>query len=195
MGLVYYKRYRMEVDLARFARWAEKRPHWSRLPPDYRLLAWSTQRLEAHAEAKYQSFRTEIDSTLFDSLATPAGCQRLMEDICLKPGFSPEATWLVEYSGVSHKPEVCGSIQGVRATPRFGAIQNVGVTAEHRGRGLGRVLVTTALQGFLQCGLRRAYLEVTADNFPAVQLYQRLGFRQVKTLYKSVKVAYAAPGQ
>lgn len=195
MGLVYYKRYRMEADLRSFSRLADKTPGWSQLPPDYRLLAWTPQRLEAHAETKYHSFRQEIDAVLFDCLATPTGCQQLMEEISLKPGFSPEATWLVEYSGVSHKPEVCGAIQGVRATPRYGAIQNVGVTAQHRGRGLGRVLVTAALQGFLQCGLRRAYLEVTAENVPAVELYKRMGFRRVKTLYKAVKVAYAAPAR
>jgi ribosomal protein S18 acetylase RimI-like enzyme len=38
-------------------------------------------------------------------------------------------------------------------------------------------------------GLGAASLEVTADNARAVRLYQRLGFRRVKTVYKVVEDA------
>ncbi len=188
MSLNYYKRYRMELDLRRA-------PAWPELPEGYRLVSWSSARLEDHATAKYECFRQEIDATVFKCLSHPEGCLRLMQEISHKPGFLPEATWLLESNSVGHKPEYCGTIQGVRATPRFGGIQNVGVAALHRGRGLGAALVAAALQGFVQCGLRRAYLEVTAENTPAVQLYARLGFRRVKTLYKAVEVAYAEPAR
>ena len=54
----------------------------------------------------------------------------------------------------------------------IGAIQNLGVVPAYRGMGLGRALVRQALDGFYQAGLRRAYLEVTAENSAAVQLYR-----------------------
>jgi len=38
--------------------------------------------------------------------------------------------------------------------------------------------------------LPRAFLEVTAENVGAIRLYQRLGFRNVRTVYKAVEVAY-----
>ncbi|MEM6328878.1 MAG: GNAT family N-acetyltransferase [Planctomycetota bacterium] len=188
MGLTYHKRYRMELDLRRA-------PPWQQLPVGYRLVAWSARRLADHAAVKHASFREEIDAQIFPCLAEHGGCRQLMEEISRKPGFLPEATWLIEYTGVAYKPEFCGTVQGVRVTPRYGGIQNVGVTAEHRGRGLGKALVAAAVQGFSQAGLRRAYLEVTAENAAAVELYRRLGFRRVKTLYKSVEVAYATPGR
>jgi ribosomal protein S18 acetylase RimI-like enzyme len=47
-------------------------------------------------------------------------------------------------------------------------------------------LVRRALAGFSRAGLTRAYLEVTAENSAAVQLYRNVGFRRVKTLYKAV---------
>ena len=50
--------------------------------------------LADHAEAKYQSFRDEIDADVFNCLGELDGCQRLMEEISLKDGFLPEATWL-----------------------------------------------------------------------------------------------------
>ena len=42
------------------------------------------------------------------------------------------------------------------------------------------------MEGFRRAGLMRAYLEVTADNKPAVQMYRKVGFRKAKTLYKAV---------
>lgn len=63
-------------------------------------------------------------------------------------------------------------------------IQNIGVVPGHRSLGLGRCLIERSLAGFLMHGLRRVTLEVTADNARAVRLYQRLGFRRVRTVYK-----------
>lgn len=188
MGLKYYKRHRMECDLRR-------RSLPLVLAPGYRLIAWQPGLVNEHAETKYDCFRGEVDARIFSCLGERDGCQKLMDEIVHKPGFLPEATWLMQYVGVPHKPEFCGTIQGIRATPRFGAIQNVGVVAEHRGRGIGRALVAAALLGFQQAGLRRAVLEVTAENDSAVRLYQRVGFRRVKTLYKAVELAYSAAGR
>ena len=104
-----------------------------------------------------------------------------MREIRRKPGFLPGATWLIAC------PEgYVGTVQGVMDRGPIGAIQNLGVIPAYRGLGLGRALVRRALRGFYQAGLRRAYLEVTAENAAAVQLYRSLGFRRAKTLYKAV---------
>jgi ribosomal protein S18 acetylase RimI-like enzyme len=60
------------------------------------------------------------------------------------------------------------------------------VVPAYRGIGLGRALVNQVLDGFRGAGLRRAYLEVTAENSSAVMLYREAGFRRSKTLYKAV---------
>ena len=49
--------------------------------------------MEAHADVKYLSFRTEIDANVFPCLGDCDGCLRLMHEIRQKPGFLPEATW------------------------------------------------------------------------------------------------------
>src|SRR5207245_10346433 len=105
------------------------------VPNGYRLLAWQPELLCGHAEAKYLSFRHEIDADVFECLADLAGCQRLMERISLKDGFLPEAAWLAAYIG-GGEVEYCGTVQGIRATHKYGAIQDVGVTPAHRGRGI-----------------------------------------------------------
>lgn len=183
MSVTYFKRYRMEIELRR----RTIRP--ALLPAEYRLVPWSPELVDSHGEAKYLSFHGEIDSTIFDSLATHDGCMELMQGIAAGTGFVPEATWLIETLDGQGAPEACGTIQGVRFDPLYGAIQNVGVVPFHRGLGLGAALVTAALIGFQQVGLQRAFLDVTAKNVGAIRLYQRLGFRRTKTLYRSVEHA------
>jgi ribosomal protein S18 acetylase RimI-like enzyme len=184
MSVTYFKRFRMEIDLR------DQRIGPILLPGGYRLIAWQPDWISEHAEAKYHSFRHEIDADVFSCLSELNGCYRLMEEISLKEGFLPEATWLAAYEG-AHDIEYCGTIQGIRVTHRYGAIQNVGITPEHRGRGIGTALIQASLCGFQQVGLPRAYLEVTAQNERAVRLYKRLGFRRTKTLFKAVELAYS----
>lgn len=184
MKLDYHKRFQMERRLGSDVRLPQ-------LPAGYRFVPWTPERLLDHTEAKHLSFTDEMDAALFPCLQTSEGCERLMREIAGKPGFLPDATWLIEFVAGPHKIEPCGTIQGIRVSPRVGGIQNVGVTPMHRGRGLGSALVAAAMFGFQQIGLTRAALEVTAANASAVRLYQQLGFRRTKTLYKAVEVAYS----
>jgi GNAT superfamily N-acetyltransferase len=185
MSTTYFKRYRMEIDL--YGRAAAMPPS----PPGYSLVPWHRSLIESHAEAKFQSFRWEIDATVFPCLGELDGCRRLMSDITQREGFLPSATWLVACAKPrGGEPEYCGTVQGLRDSAGLGAIQNLGVVPAHRGLGLGRLLMHKALEGFRRAGLSRAYLEVTAQNEMAVRMYQRLGFVKARTLYKQVEVAY-----
>jgi [ribosomal protein S18]-alanine N-acetyltransferase len=183
MGLTYFKRYRMEIDLADYSR-----PQFE-LPPCYRLLPWSDDLLPAHADAKFRSFSLEVDANVFPCLGDREGCLRLMHEIVRRSNFLPESTWLIQSQDSDGGWEHCGTVQGVSDQGRFGAIQNLGITAAHRGRGLGSILLAAALEGFHFHGLPRAYLEVTASNLGAVRLYERSGFSIVKTVYKAADVA------
>jgi ribosomal protein S18 acetylase RimI-like enzyme len=176
--LRYFKRFRMELNLGR------PLPPVPVLPPGYFWVPWDDGLIEAHARAKFHSFHGEIDAVVFPSLSHPAGCAQLMRAIREKHGFLPGATWLL----VSEAGESVGTVQGVRERNGWGAIQNLGVVAVHRGLGLGAALMLQALHGFHRARLPGSFLEVTAENEPAVRLYRRLGFRCRKTLYKTVEV-------
>jgi mycothiol synthase len=174
-GVVYFKRFRMELDLQ------ERLPSVPALSPGLRWLAWRGDLLETHALVKFQSFCSEMDGVIFPNLGCHEGCLRLMREIVGKPGFRPEATWLIMEGDVP-----CGTIQGVRDHPGCGAIQNIGVAPGYRGRGLGTALLLQAVWGFRGLGYHKATLEVTAQNDAAVRLYRRLGFRRRRTLFKAV---------
>lgn len=217
MGLTYFKRFRMEIDVG------SRSIPVQALPRGYRLLPWEPSLLGAHVEAKHGSFRQEIDANVFPCLGHLEGCHRLMTEITRKEGFLPSATWLLVFDGANADgsalpprgtegefdaqattrtlctlsrtatgPQFCGTIQGVRDRTGMGAVQNIGITPEHRGLGLGTVLIQASLEGFRLAGVRRVYLEVTAQNDGAIRLYRRIGFQKARTVYKAVEVAECA---
>lgn len=156
------------------------------MPSAYRLLSWSPDLMDDHAEVKYLSFRDELDAIVFPCLGELESCQRLMQEISDRDGFVPEATWLAIYAPPGgNYSEPCGTIQAIRVQRTRANIQNIGVTPHHRGAGVGAGLITASLSGLHQVGVTRVALEVTAENDVAVRLYRRLGFRVVKTLYKA----------
>lgn len=179
--LQYFKRFRMERSLSRL-------PAPPPLPPGYGWGAWAQNLLEAHARAKAASFAGEIDADVFPALASLEGCRGLMRSIRDRAGFCPAATWLlVGPLGYS------GTVQGVRDKSNTGLIQNLGVIPACRGSGLGKALLIRALHGFRLAGVRKASLEVTVENDPALAMYRRLGFRPYKTVYRAVEETPEGP--
>jgi ribosomal protein S18 acetylase RimI-like enzyme len=172
LAVSYFKRYKMEADLAGLPG-----PVW---PAGFRAVAWGDDLLDAHADVLARCFCGEVDSLVFPSLGSLAGCRGLMAEIARRRAFIPEATWL------AIGPDgPCGSVQALRERGTLGAIQNVGILPPLRGRGLGRALLLQALRGMYDSGLGRVILEVTAQNEAAVRLYRRLGFRRAKVVYKA----------
>lgn len=179
MNHQYVRRFRMEIDFLKSPIAAPT------LPEGYRWVPWQSILVNRHAAVKYQSFCAEFDSRVFPCLGEVAGCHRLMQEIARHDTFLPEATWLIARDNeFSSKLDDCGTIQGLGPTEDLGAVQNVGVAPEHRGLGLGRALVLQSLHGFRLVGKRRVFLEVTADNRPAVELYRSIGFEVTRTMFK-----------
>lgn len=201
MQYSYFKRFRMEIDLR-----SQSFPE-PELPPGFHWVPWDTKHTERHAHVKQLCFADEVDAIVFASLSNFAGCRRLMKDISERTTFLPETTWLISRNRTSRSAATedlltpplqpvqtptasqadCGTIQGVLQSERLGAIQNVGIIPGSRRMGLGRALVLKSLPGFQAAGCQRVYLEVTAENFRAVKLYQSIGFRIVRTTFRVVE--------
>ena len=214
MPVTYFHRYRMQYDLRDGL--FEPLP----IPPGYVVIPWHDSLLEHHSDVKFESFHNELDASVFPCLGDREGCRRLMKEICSRQGFLPESTWLIRfdptaaeesdngcvdfhdnaYDGRAHSniarlkkinaQQNCGTVQGIRAQTDVGSIQNIGIAHAHRGKGLGSLLVYHCLKGFHEAGVRFVTLEVTSHNTGAFRLYQRLGFRVLKTVFKSVEINY-----
>lgn len=183
MVAIYFKRFRMESRLEAL----NATP--PRLAPDIRLIPWSTKLVRDHAAAKFESFRNEIDASVFPCLAQRNSCIQLMKDLSDRKDFVAEATWLAIHQPVGeNRWRSVGTIQGLRADAEVGAIQNIGIVPGFRGRGIGAALIWHALSGFAEVGCRVVTLEVTSQNSAALRLYERLGFRRSKTVFKIADV-------
>jgi ribosomal protein S18 acetylase RimI-like enzyme len=177
----YFKRFRMERSLV-------PPPEPIAPLPGFRLVGWKDHLLDLHADTLFRSFADDPDGKVFPNLASVDGCRFLMRAVWGLQGFCPAACWLV-----AGPDGYAGAVQGVVDSDGLGAIQNLGVTPDARGRGLGAALLAAALGGFHRAGVRWCYLEVTADNDPAVRLYRRFGFRKTRVKYHQTSPVEPAP--
>jgi [ribosomal protein S18]-alanine N-acetyltransferase len=181
--LTYFKRYRMCYSIEHLSEFDLS------LPNNIRMLAWREDLLRSHARTKHESFRHELDATVFPCLAQADGCLKLMNDIRQRDNFLPEATILaMAVCSTTGTLSPIGTIQGMRNDGHEGAIQNIGIIPERRGQGLGAALLQHSLHGFALAGCKRVVLEVTTFNTAAIRLYERIGFKIEKTLFKAADV-------
>ena len=74
--------------------------------------------------------------------------------------------------------EILGCVALIELDPEHGELKSMRMSAEHRGRGLGRLLLDHVLADARRRGYRRISLETGSQDFfaPARGLYSRNGF-------------------
>ena len=141
---------------------------------------WRDSYFEAMAELIVDAYAGHVDSRINNQYSEAAGALRFLKNIVIFPGcgiFQPEASWVaVEPSSGC----LLGAALSSRVAPRVGHITQVCVRRKWQGEGLGRRLMARALRSFQTAEFEGVSLTVTADNTPAVQLYQKLGFQVIK---------------
>ncbi|WP_193172432.1 GNAT family N-acetyltransferase [Nisaea nitritireducens] len=76
----------------------------------------------------------------------------------------------------------------------FAEILTLAVLPDHRGRGLGRILMQQALECARDTGAAKLLLEVQDGNLPAIQLYESLGmtaFDRRRNYYRTADGSHA----
>jgi len=134
--------------------------------------------LTAAAHVIHASHRGSLDAALNLTYASPSYCRGFVETLVLRAGcgrFDPEASFLAE-----GPRGPAGVILSSHLSRSNGHVCQVSVAPEAQGRGLGEVLMSSALAAFRKEGLETASLSVTYDNRRAYRLYQGLGFRLQK---------------
>ncbi|HXW36836.1 MAG TPA: N-acetyltransferase [Nitrososphaerales archaeon] len=100
---------------------------------------------------------------------------------------SPETFLLAETEGALVGYIMCRVEYGFSQLKRLGLarkghVVSIAVLDEHRGRGLGTALMTTAQQELVKKGCSECYLEVRVSNEGAIELYKRLDYKVMGTL-------------
>jgi ribosomal protein S18 acetylase RimI-like enzyme len=70
----------------------------------------------------------------------------------------------------------CDIVPMERPTLAHCGALGIGVSAEYRGRGIGKALLKAVLESAKAAGLTRIELSVREDNARAIALYEKLGF-------------------
>ncbi len=88
---------------------------------------------------------------------------------------NPEHTLVAQIDG-----EVVGYLCGrVYRTRSLGHVANMAVHPDHQDRGVGKALLSAALDHFRDCGLEYVRIETLEQNYKTRKLYPSFGFEEV----------------
>jgi ribosomal protein S18 acetylase RimI-like enzyme len=156
------------------------------LPPGFWFVPWSKELTEAHGSVLHRSFQNDIDGQVFPTFQSLKRCVTLIEMVSQNSTFLPETSLLTATGSSLDTPEYIATIQGLKLSDEVGAVQNVGVIGDCRLKGIGKNLVLAALHGFRSAGVSKVTLEATADNLPAMRLYEGIGFTTFNTYFREI---------
>jgi len=154
--------------------------------PGLRVDPWKDRALESAAKLIQLAYADHVDSQINDQYRTEAGSLKFLRNIVLLPGcgqFMPEASFLVR-SATGDKP--IGMVLTSTVAKDVGHTTQICVMPGYQHCGIGRLLMERSIEALRQRGYESLSLTVTASNRRAVELYERLGFRTVKTFAAGV---------
>jgi len=156
------------------------------ISPGLRIEPWSDRQFDSAARLIQLAYANHVDGQINDQYRSDSGSLRFLRNIVLLPGcgqFLPEASFLVRpVTGDRPIAMILTSIvaEGVGHTTQ------VCVMPGYQGSGIGRQLMEHSIQALRKRGFKSLSLTVTAVNTRAVELYEHLGFKLVKTFAAGV---------
>jgi ribosomal protein S18 acetylase RimI-like enzyme len=151
-----------------------------------RLDRWHDRFFDPCAKLIYLSYANHVDGEINDQYRSRSGALRFLKNIILLPGcgqFVPSASFLLRQAGGD---ELIGAVLTSEVSPGVGHTTQICVLPGYQGHGLGRMLMNTAIDTLRSMKFKELTLTVTADNKTAVQLYEKLGFRTIKSFTAGV---------
>ena len=147
------------------------------LPGGFQMTAWNSERHDAIAALILEAYRGTVDSDLYPDMASTDGLREFLRESLTDKHepFDAEASCLIETADNSNG-DIAGQILCARGSDQLGWVLEITVRPAYQRRGLGRLLLTHALNTFAVQGLAGAKLWVTLDN-PALHLYESVGFQ------------------
>jgi ribosomal protein S18 acetylase RimI-like enzyme len=154
--------------------------------PGLRIEPWSDRAFDSAARLIQLAYANHVDGQINDQYCSEAGSLRFLRNIVLLPGcgqFLPEASFLVR-PATGERP--IAMILTSTVAEGVGHTTQVCVMPGYQGSGIGRQLMEHSIQALRRRGYQSLSLTVTSVNTRAVELYEHLGFRMVKTFAAGV---------
>ena len=149
----------------------------------YRLERWGDHWNEAAATVITQAYRDHVDAELNDQYRAFGAASQFLRNLVEFPGcgtfFAPAG--LVAFDRATGRPAGIALCSFV--AHQVGHVTQLCVTPEARGKGLGYALLREAVLRLSSGGAVRIGLTVTLANLPAMKLYQRCGFGELRRFF------------
>ena len=151
------------------------------LPEGWSIDIWKPEYKDAISNVIYQSFSTAPDAKFDPRFRTLEGSAKVVEMLADSTigDFQPQCT-----SVLLHEGEPKGICFGNLTTPTIGNVPLIGLLPEAQGQGFSVQLLKSTILKFIQnvIDARLDCMEINAtvetDNFPALKMYRRVGFRE-----------------
>jgi ribosomal protein S18 acetylase RimI-like enzyme len=156
------------------------------LSPGMRFEPWTDRVFEPAARLIQLAYADHVDAEINDQYRSETGGMKFLRNIVLLPGcgtFLPEASFVVRPAGENR---LAGMILTSTVAERVGHTTQVCVMPGYHGHHIGRQLMERSIDVLRQQGYESLSLTVTTSNRRAVELYERLGFRTIKTFAAGV---------
>ncbi len=147
---------------------------------------WSEEYHDAAAQLIAAAYAGHIDSRINDQYRSVAGARKFLFNIVHYPGcgsfFRPASYAAFDTT----TGRLCGICLASLVSTECGHITQVCVTPRAKGTGVGYDLLRHSLAAMKALGCRKTSLTVTACNYDAVRLYERIGFRTIRKFFAYV---------
>lgn len=151
-----------------------------------RIEPWSAHAFEAAARLIHLAYADHVDSQINDQYCSAAGGLKFLRNVVLLPGcgqFLPEASFLMR---PATGDQLIGMVLTSTVAERIGHITQICVMPGYQGNNVGRQLMESAILALRRRNYESLTLTVTSINKRAVELYEHLGFRALKTFAAGV---------
>lgn len=180
-----YNRRFMAVGLALWARQTTGAPseggEAGAFPAEFQMVPWERRHDREAAQLLYLTYRNHVDGAINDQYSSPAGADRLIENIVRQRGCGehlPQASQVAIHLP-SRKLAGILALTSVRAGTAH--IPQIAIAREFQGCGLGSAMMERSFQALSKRGFHEVSLTVTESNAGALRLYERLGFKTFRT--------------
>jgi ribosomal protein S18 acetylase RimI-like enzyme len=170
----------------RFFMLCEELPETCPSPDGFQVRKWENRDLGAAALVTLEAYEALIDRQISAHYQTESRCHDFLSDIILRPGCGNCLTE-ASFCAWDNQGQMMGYVLSSMISPRNGHIPQITVSPQYQGRGVGKILLTTAMSTMKRLQYRTVSLSVTAANLKAVNFYQKMHFRVIKPFAAFVK--------
>ena len=182
-GFRLYPRQFMLLDLTQAAGAAASAPP---ITSGLALERWDNRYFTPCARLIQLAYANHMDGEINDQYRSESGALKFLKNIIILPGcgqFQSQASFVLR---APHSHELIGAVLTSAVAPGVAHATQICVMPGYQKNGLGRRMIEAAVAALRDSNFSALSLTVTAANLPAVHLYEKIGFRTIKTFTAGV---------